>query len=71
MTNFNVKPYVLETRLSTAQDFMGLSDGFKKAFMDKNKKDEKMILPISGYSGHRRGYHCQNYFGKSFRESTI
>jgi len=47
-----------------------LSDGFKKVFA-KDKADEKMIIPISGYGGHRRGDRSQNFFGKSFRESSL
>ena len=32
-TNFNVRPAILETKISSATDFMKLSDGFKKALM--------------------------------------
>ena len=53
-TNFNVRPAILETRLSSANDFMQLSDGFKQALIS-DKKDSKLIIPISGYGGHRRG----------------
>jgi len=47
-----------------------LSDGFKKVFA-KDKADEKMIIPITGYGGHRRGDRSQNFFGKSFREDSL
>ena len=30
-----------------------------------------MVVPVVGYGGHRRGDRAQNYFGKSFRETTI
>lgn len=40
----------LEEKLET----MDLSDGFKKVLPYK-PKDKKMIIPIAGYGGHRRG----------------
>lgn len=52
------------------EDFMRLSDGFKRIFSN-DKKDKKLVLPISGYGGHRRGDKSQNFFGKSFRESSL
>lgn len=52
------------------EDFMRLSDGFKRVFSN-DKKDKKLVLPISGYGGHRRGDKSQNFFGKSFRESSL
>ena len=30
-----------------------------------------MVLPIAGFGGHRRGDKSQNFFGKSFRESSL
>ena len=33
---------------------LNLSDGFKKIF-PFNPKDKKMVIPIAGYAGHRRG----------------
>lgn len=65
-----IKPHVLESKVSINTDFMGLSNGFKKVFTD-NKGDRKMVIPIAGYGGHRRGENCANFFGKSFRESSI
>lgn len=47
-----------------------MSDGFKKIFT-KDKKDQKMVIPITGYGGHRRGDRSQNFFGKSFRETSL
>lgn len=67
MADFNVKPKLLESKVSARQDFAMLSDGFKRIFAD-DKKDSKMAIPISGYGGHRRGDRSQNFFGKSFRE---
>ena len=47
-----------------------MTNGFKNALID-DKSDRHMILPVCGYMGHRRGERSQNYFGKSFRETTI
>jgi len=30
-----------------------------------------MVIPVCGYGGHRRGDRSQNFFGKSFRDTTI
>ena len=67
IAEFNVKPKLLESKISTRQDFAALSDGFKKIF-SHDKKDQQMTIPISGYAGHKRGDRSQNFFGKSFRE---
>jgi hypothetical protein len=47
-----------------------MSDAFKKLF-SQDKKDRNLVIPISGYQGHRRGASAQNFFGKSFREVSI
>ena len=65
-----VKPRVLESRISQNDEFFNLSDGFKRIFSN-DRKDRKMIIPIAGYGGHRRGDRSQNFFGKSFRESSL
>jgi len=65
-----IKPVVLETRLSQNENFMNVSNGFKRIFSN-DKLDKKMVLPIAGYGGHRRGDRSQNFFGKSFRESSL
>ena len=73
MNNFGstqLKPRVLETRATRNSDFYTLGEGFKKVFAD-DKADQKMVVPVVGYGGHRRGDRSQNYFGKSFRETTI
>ena len=62
-----VKPRLLEGNLANTMEFAGLSDGFKKIFAD-DKKDQKMVIPVVGYGGHRRGDRSQNFFGKSFRD---
>lgn len=66
-----MKPLVLEKKIGDSQDFMNMSVGFKKALVCDDRKDQKMIIPISGYSGHRRGEKSQNFFGKSFREVSF
>ena len=65
-----VKPRILESKVSEHPEFYNLSDGFKRIFGD-DKKDMKVIVPVVGYGGHRRGDRSQNYFGKSFRDTTI
>ena len=69
-TTTAVIPRILESKISEKPDFYNLSDGFKKIFAD-DKKDMKLIVPVVGYGGHRRGDRSQNFFGKSYRETTI
>ena len=54
ITDYNVKPKILEGKFSKRDEFFGMSDGFKKIF-STDGKDEKLIIPIAGYGGHRRG----------------
>ena len=73
--NFNfkqivIKPRLLETRITEDENFMKLSDGFKRLFSG-DREDTRIVLPISGYGGHRRGDRSQNFFGKPFREISI
>ena len=49
-----VKPRVLESKVSEHQEFYNLSDGFKKIF-GEDRQDRKIIIPVVGYGGHRRG----------------
>ena len=69
-TTTSVKPRIIESKISENTDFYNLSNGFKRIFAD-DKKDRKLIIPVVGYGGHRRGDRSQNYFGKSFRDTTI
>lgn len=46
------------------------SEVFSKIFPNR-PEDIKMIIPISGYAGHRRGDRSQNFFGKPFRETSL
>jgi len=50
-----MKPLVLEKKMGETDGFLNMSNGFKKALFLEDKKDQKMVIPISGYSGHRRG----------------
>lgn len=65
-----VKPRIIESKIADNKDFYNLSDGFKRIFAD-DKQDKKLVIPVVGYGGHRRGDRSQNYFGKSFRDTTI
>ena len=65
-----VKPKVLESKVATRDNFFTLSDGFKRVFSN-DTRDQKMVVPVVGYGGHRRGEQSQNFFGKSFRDATI
>lgn len=69
-TGIDVKPKILESKISAREDFASLSNGFKRVFAE-DKSDMKMVMPISGYGGHRRGDRSQNFFGKSFRETSL
>lgn len=66
----DIKPRLLEAKIAESDKFFNLSDGFQKIFAN-DKKDQKLVIPICGYGGHRRGDRSQNYFGKSFRDITI
>jgi len=70
LMDFNVKPGILENKIACSPKFMGMSDGFKKIFA-KDKQDQKLVIPITGYAGHRRGENSQNFFGKCFREESL
>ena len=66
----DIKPKLLETRIAESNEFFRLSDGFKQIFAN-DKKDKKIVIPVCGYGGHRRGDRSQNFFGKSFREVAV
>jgi hypothetical protein len=51
------KPKLLESKVVESDNFFRMSDGFKKIFAN-DKKDQKMVIPIVGYGGHRRGDRC-------------
>ena len=65
-----VKPKVLESKVSSQQKFFNLTGGFQKVFSN-DRADQKMVVPVVGYGGHRRGESSQNFFGKSFKETAI
>jgi hypothetical protein len=65
-----VKPMLLESKVSNNEKFFNLTDSFKECFAN-DKKDKSLVIPVCGYGGHRRGDRSQNFFGKSFRDTTI
>ncbi len=68
--DFEVKPKILESKICGRDEFFNLSDGFKRS-LASDMQDVKMVIPIAGYGGHRRGDRSQNFFGKSFRETSL
>ncbi len=66
----HVKPKLLESKVSANEKFFNLTDGFKQVFAD-DSKDKSLVIPVVGYGGHRRGDRSQNFFGKSFRDTTL
>lgn len=65
-----VKPRVIESRASSNQKFFNLTGGFQQVFLN-DRADQRMVVPVVGYGGHRRGESSQNFFGKSFKETAI
>lgn len=65
-----IKPKLLETKILNQQQFFNMSDGFQKIFTNDNR-DSNLVIPISGYKGHKRGDKSQNFFGRSFRDCAI
>mmetsp|Transcript_20163 Transcript_20163/g.17863 ORF Transcript_20163/g.17863 Transcript_20163/m.17863 type:complete len:131 (+) Transcript_20163:573-965(+) len=66
----DLKPRLLESKVITQKNFFNLSNGFQRVFAN-DEKDQKLNIPIAGYSGHQRGDIAQNYFGKTFRDSAM
>ena len=66
----HVKPKLLEGKVGLQEKFFSMTDGFKNVFAC-DAKDQKMVIPVVGYGGHRRGDRSQNFFGKNFRQTTI
>lgn len=65
-----IKPKLLESKILNQQQFFNMSDGFQKVFAN-DSKDSNLVIPISGYKGHKRGDKSQNFFGRSFRDCAI
>jgi hypothetical protein len=65
-----IKPMLLESSLDSNEAFFKLSARMQSIFLN-DKQDTKMVLPTSGYAGHRRGVNSRNFHGKSEREVTI
>lgn len=66
-----LKPMLIENKLADRDEFLKLSDGFKRVFADDKKDESSLVLPCVGYTGHRVGVKGENIFGKSFRNGTI
>lgn len=47
----SIKPRILETEASNSENFLRLSDGFKRVFSN-DRLDQQMTMPVAGYSGH-------------------
>jgi len=60
----HVKPRLIEQGVQDSPAYAKLSEGFKRLF-SADGRDRKMVIPISGYGGHRRGDRSQNFFGKT------
>lgn len=78
---FNVnplRPRLKERDVHTAEAFGTMSAGYQIA-MSSNKAREdaglpdnqKVQIPIVGYTGHRMGYKSQNFYGKNYRDCAI
>ena len=65
-----IKPKLLESKVINQQNFFNMSDGFQKIFAN-DKADTNLVIPITGYKGHKRGDNAQNFFGRSFRDCAI
>lgn len=65
-----IKPKLLESKVLNQKNFFSMSDGFQRVFAN-DQKDVKMVIPIAGYKGHKRGDKSQNFFGRSFRDCAI
>lgn len=68
--DFEIKPKFLEAKVGLRKEFFGLSDGFKRIFANDDQ-DQSMVVPVAGYAGHRRGDKSANFFGKTFRETSL
>jgi len=63
-----IKPKALEKEFVENPEYMRLSDGFKKVFVQEK---EEVVIPVVGYQGHRKAHKAKNFYGKSFRSLTI
>jgi hypothetical protein len=58
-----VKPKLFETKIAQKEDFMGLSDGFKRSFANDTNDQKNFKIPVVGYTGHRKGEKSENMIG--------
>lgn len=78
---FNVnplRPRLKERDVRSADEFGTISAGYQialhsnKAREDQGLPDnQKVCIPVVGYTGHRMGYKSQNFYGKNYRDCTI
>jgi len=64
-----IKPSLIERRIADKADFTKISEGFKRVFVQE--ENGSIVIPIVGYTGHRKGSRAENIFGRNFREATI
>lgn len=55
INELDLKPRVLELKAHDNNSFMNISPSFKQVILQQDRKDQRMVIPISGYGGHRRG----------------
>lgn len=70
-SNVQVKPRMIESKVLGSKEFANLPDNFKSIFTKEDAKDQRMCVPIVGYGGHRKGVTAENFFAKSYRESSM
>lgn len=78
---FNVnplRPRLKERDVRSADAFNTLSAGYQIAMNSQKHREEqglpdnqKVQIPVVGYTGHRMGYRSQNFYGKNFRDCSI
>ncbi|CDW82030.1 UNKNOWN [Stylonychia lemnae] len=69
--DIQVRPILIEKNLADKDEFKKLGDGFKRIFSEDSNDQGSLVLPVAGYTGHRKGSVAENMFGKSYRDATI
>jgi hypothetical protein len=78
---FNVnpmRPRLKDRDVRGTEDYQTLSAGFQIAMTSNKHREEqkmpdnqKVQIPVVGYTGHRMGYKSQNFYGKNYRDCAI
>jgi hypothetical protein len=55
INDLDFKPRVLESKAQENLSFMNMSPSFKQVILSADRRDHKMVIPVAGYGGHRRG----------------